>query len=473
MSNANAVLSLSSTSKGLDSTQRLARASALDREIRGLHRRRNGDLARLTERLAQLRESLGYLSLGFASVQDYAKARLGWGAGKVKALLELHGRLPRQPLLAEAFGAGEVDWSKAVLASRAVSREPEREADWLKAAQTLSSRELEARVCGETGEKPRRGRWLELSVEDEISLEEGLRALRTEGLELAPGAAVAELIRRALGGGSTGSTSYRFLLSECVSCKRTTHPAGRGDAFLDPALASRLRCDAEIQDTRQRPSRVSSTIPPSVKNQIQARSKGCCEFPGCTHRGYLEFHHGLGRGRGHDPDFMYHFCAGHHRAPHEGAVRIQGSWSTGVRFLRADGSLIGTAGGERGSPLPDAVSSERPMEDAFAKPGDEEVDPLAAEPKASRESSAAEPKASRESSAAEPKASRESSEAGRLAVKGLVDPLRSQTLALKALRRLELPARRAKSLLHSVLSERPALRTAEPGELVRAVLLRL
>jgi hypothetical protein len=119
VSNANAVLSPSSPSRGLDSAQRLAQASALDREIRGLHRRRNGDLARLTERLAQLRESLGYLSLGFASVQDYAKAQLGWGAGKVKALLELHGRLPRQPCLAEAFGAGEVDWSKAVLASRA------------------------------------------------------------------------------------------------------------------------------------------------------------------------------------------------------------------------------------------------------------------------------------------------------------------------------------------------------------------
>lgn len=108
---------------------------------------------------------------------------------------------------------------------------------------------------------------------------------------------------------------------------------------------------------------------------------------------------------------------------------------------------------------------------------DEEVDPPHGDPKASRESaSEGEPKVSRETprGACEPKASRES--ASGLApptVEGPADPLRAQALALKVLRRLELPARRAKSLLQSVLSEQPALRTAEPGELVRAVLLRL
>ncbi len=344
------VVSLSaSPPRALDSTARLALANALDAEICGLHRRRNQDLARITARLAALRESLGYLSLGFASVQAYAKARVDWGSGKVKSLLELHGRLPRQPLLAAAFEAGEVDWSKAVLASRAVDKEPEREAYWLKAAQTLTNRALEAKVCGRTGEEPRRGRWVEMSAAEEAFVAEGVRALRSEGLDLSLGAALAELTRRALQGGSAGSSRYRFLLSRCVDCDRTTHFTGEEEVPIPPALADPLLCDAEVQDTRKKPARVSRTIPPSVKNEVEARSKGCCEAPGCAIRDHLEFHHLLGRGRGHDPDLILRLCWGHHRAPHTGALRLEGSWSTGVRFSRADGSLIGTIGGPQSS----------------------------------------------------------------------------------------------------------------------------
>jgi hypothetical protein len=335
-----------------------------------------------------------------------------------------------QPLIRSAFEAGEVDWSKAVLASRAAKQEPGREADWLRDAQELSSRELEAKVCGRTGGEPRQGRWLNLTAEDEGVVDEGLRALRTEGLDLEPGAALTELIRRALQGGSVGSSSYRFLLSRCPDCERTTHSTGSEELPVSPEVADRLLCDAEVQDTRREPARVTSTIPPTVKNQILARSKGCCEFPGCTHRGHLEFHHGCGRGGGHDPDVMYHFCSGHHVAPHEGAVRIQGSWNMGVRFLRADGSLIGTVGG------PQAESRDAP---------------LATEPPESRDSA---------------------SQTGPPTAEACADPLQEQALALKVLGKLELPAWQAKSLLLSALTERPALRGARAEDLARAVLLR-
>ena len=61
--------------------------------------------------------------------------------------------MPQQPLLREAFEAGQVDWTKAVLASRAIEQEPEREAYWLKAAQELKSRALEVKVAGKTGRR--------------------------------------------------------------------------------------------------------------------------------------------------------------------------------------------------------------------------------------------------------------------------------------------------------------------------------
>jgi hypothetical protein len=280
----------------------------LDKEICELHRRRNKDRARIVAQLAALKESEGYRSLGFPSLQGYARERLGWGAAKVKALLKLHARLPDRPLLREAFEGGEIDWSKAVLVGRASELEPGREADWLGAARELSSRELEARVGeiggaddGEDAKEPRRASTFELTRLDEATIEAGLNALRSEGLDLDRGAALAELVRRALQGGSVGASGVRFLLDQCVDCKKTTHRTGTGDVRVRPEVAERLRCDSESHDVRVKPARVSSTVPPSVKNEIVARSKGICELPGCTVRGWLEFHHGKGRGAGHDP----------------------------------------------------------------------------------------------------------------------------------------------------------------------------
>ena len=436
----------------LDSSQRLALGKTLDEEICDFHCRRNKDQAQIVDRLAVLKESRAYLSLGFPSIQAYAKQRLGWGAGKVKALLELHARLPRRPLLREAFEAGEVDWSKAVLAARATELEPEREADWLKAAQELSSRELEARVCGKTGEEVRRGRWFELSAWEESVLEAGLAALRSEGLDLKLGPALAELIQRALQGGSVGSSRTRFLLYECVDCGKTTHPTGTEDVPVDPAVAERLRCDTEIQDTRVLPARVTRTIPPSVKNEVLARSKGICEFPGCYLRAYLELHHIEGRGRGHDPDYLLNLCAGHHAAPHDDeAVKIEGSWSTGVRFSRADGSLIGTVGGhvtvdsresrDSASAVETTVMGADSRENCPDTGGTSRVRPVLAD---SREA---------------PK-------------KPLASSAQERHEALSALKTLEFPARQAKLLLRQALAEQPGLRTASAEELVRAVLLR-
>ncbi len=427
----------------MNATQRLAQAKALDEELCALERGRKESLAQMTTRLARMKESRGYLSLGFGSVQAYAWERFEWGAGKVKALLELHGRLPRQPLLREAFEAGQVDWTKAVQASRAIEREPEREAYWLEAAQELKSRALEAEVAGKTGAEVRRGRWIQLTEYQEAVLDAGQTALRSEGLDLEQGAALAELTTRALQGGSVGSSKVRFLLDHCTGCGKTTHPTPEGDVPVDLAVADRLSRGAEFHDVRKKPARVTKTIPPSVQNEVLARSKGICEFPGCTDRAWLDSHHGRGRGRGHDPDFLFKFCRGHHQAPHMGAARTEGSWSKGVRFFRADGTLIGTAGGHDAEQDSCESTNVAPQ---IADPRD--ADPRDADPRD------ADPRDAKVESSAPKKA--------------LVDPSQERD-ALLALKSLELPAPRAKALLRKVLAEQPAARAEE---LVRAVLLR-
>lgn len=46
-------------------------------------------------------------------------------------------------------------------------------------------------------------------------------------------------------------------------------------------------------------------------------------------------------GGDHDPDKLVTVCSAHHRAIHRGLVTIEGSVSTGLRFLHAEGSPYG------------------------------------------------------------------------------------------------------------------------------------
>jgi hypothetical protein len=448
---------------GLDATRRLARARALDDEIRGLHRQRNRGLARILDRLVELHETRGYLALGFAGVKAYARDRLGWGAAKTKSLLQLADRLRGLPLLRNAFETGELDWTKAVLASRAARREPTEERRWLDAALSLDSRALEAKVADRTGEEPRKGRWLSFTPEQEAVLEEGLRALRSEGLDLDLEAGLAEVMRRMLQGGTAGTSRFRVLLVHCPDCRRTEHQAGRERLALRPEAAERVLCDAEVHDTRRKPARVSASIPPSVRNEVQARSGGCCEVPGCRNRAYLEFHHGHGRRAGHDADTIFHLCSQHHTAPHKGALRIKGAWSTGVRFCLADGTLLGIVGGPAAS-----RDTERGQSRGLHRgqhPATEPLDDLGQPCQPSQ-------------------ASGRRSELGRqppggIRWRGSARPrtrgarLTEQDAAFRALRKLELPAREAHALLQRALAEQPELQTASAEVLIRAVLLGL
>jgi hypothetical protein len=43
----------------------------------------------------------------------------------------------------------------------------------------------------------------------------------------------------------------------------------------------------------------------------------------------------------HDPDNLIVACAMHHGALHRGALTVEGAWSTGMKFLHADGSAYG------------------------------------------------------------------------------------------------------------------------------------
>ncbi len=321
---------------------RLAAASALDSQIRALHQRRNEDQARLAQLLLELARSRGYLALGFSSLENYAYTRLSWGWTKVRDLLKLMERLPEMPATREEFMAGRLPWTKAVVVARAVEEAPEEEDRWLAEAQLRSAAELQRLLAAERGEPVRRRVTLELDEEQFALLQEGWRALQSEGLELDRGAATAELVRRALVGGGGGNSAFRILLSHDLESGETRQATRDGAVLLSPEQAGRVACDAELQVPS---GKVTRTIPTHVRNKVRARSQDRCEVPGCGNRVGLEIHHLRGWKRGHHLNDLLHLCSAHHKAQHEGSLRVEGSRPTGLTFRRADGAVLGTVGG--------------------------------------------------------------------------------------------------------------------------------
>nr|PZN21940.1 MAG: hypothetical protein DIU78_16565 [Pseudomonadota bacterium] len=86
--------------------------------------------------------------------------------------------------------------------------------------------------------------------------------------------------------------------------------------------------------------KATQTIAPAVRRHVYHRDRGRCVVPGCNFGGFLDIHHLNPRaeGGGHHPENLVTLCQGHHSLLHTGQLAIEGSPSTGLRFLRADGT---------------------------------------------------------------------------------------------------------------------------------------
>lgn len=131
---------------------------------------------------------------------------------------------------------------------------------------------------------------------------------------------------------------------------------------LSATILERLACDCGVRlavDQRATTldiGRRSRTIPPALRRAIVDRDQGQCRFPGCTHRGRLQVHHGQHWSRGghtKKPNLLL-VCLYHHKVLHEGGWHVTGD---------ADGAL--TFVDPNGRPMPE-VSLPPPKTDATA-----------------------------------------------------------------------------------------------------------
>ena len=141
--------------------------------------------------------------------------------------------------------------------------------------------------------------------------------------------------------------------------------AGRCEIDDGPAIpvetARRFACDCSkveiTEDEQGEPldvGRKTRSIPPALRRALAARDKGCV-FPGCNHKRYVDGHHVEHWADGGETKLsnLATLCRFHHRAVHEGGIKMQrcddGAW----RFTNARGeSLHGCAPGHT-QPLAD------------------------------------------------------------------------------------------------------------------------
>jgi Domain of unknown function (DUF222)/HNH endonuclease len=123
-----------------------------------------------------------------------------------------------------------------------------------------------------------------------------------------------------------------------------------GGPALAPETARRLACDASLVPIIERDGhalsvgRKTRAIPPAIGRAVEARD-GCCRFPGCEHRRFLDKHHIIHWAHGGETDKsnLILLCRHHHRLAHEGQVRVSGNADEIVRFRLRDGTLLESA----------------------------------------------------------------------------------------------------------------------------------
>ena len=148
-----------------------------------------------------------------------------------------------------------------------------------------------------------------------------------------------------------GGEKYQVVVHIDGETLRTGGP-GRYELEQGPWLAvdtaRRIACDASLVEITEDEhghvldiGRKSRTIPASIGRALRARDRGC-QFPGCTHRHFVDGHHIKHWSDGGETrlDNLVQLCRTHHRLIHEGGFSVERTESKELLFTRPDGVVI-------------------------------------------------------------------------------------------------------------------------------------
>jgi len=311
------------------------RARAVKAELHSLFTARRQDLASIAHSLAVMKREQLFAYLGYASVFEYAWDQHRMGKSKVSELIGVSEASQALPRTRAAFDAGALDWTKAREVTKVAT--PDTELAWLQKAETATADELRAERRGEP--VPRR-RVLSLPQEAAAEFDQLVACVKTELGVVADWRAVLELMKRGASGQGSEAPGQRLVITQCGTCGEATRESREGPVRVSPAAVDHARCAGEVHDLREEDNEVKRTVPARIRRRVLDRDRRRCQVPNCRAMAALDVHHEDGWEQGHDPDRMITLCWSHHRARHQGLLRVEGS-APGFRVVLLDGEVLG------------------------------------------------------------------------------------------------------------------------------------
>ena len=125
-----------------------------------------------------------------------------------------------------------------------------------------------------------------------------------------------------------------------------------GRSSLPIESVKRLCCDGSavvITEDKGQPmsvGRKTRVVPRAIERAVRSRDHGCCVFPGCKNRRFLDCHHVEHWSNGGETsvDNLVLLCTKHHTLVHEGGFRIDRDFNDRWMFVRPDGVAVPSIG---------------------------------------------------------------------------------------------------------------------------------
>ena len=344
--------------------------------------------------LAEFHHRRGWEDTGFSSTAEWLAWRIGIKPGSARERVRTALALLDLPQTSDALKNGEVSFAKVRALTRVAT--PESEGELLELARSGSAAMLErvvrsCRTLSRTDEVRaeelrHRSRCLSAFVADDgmvvikgrldpeagallmRAIEAAGDALFKEDSEESPerrrADALGLLAERALGAGFTpeegapvsGSRAERYQVMLHVDRATLAKDGEPGRSELEDGTrvsaetSRRVCCDAGLVEVSRAAEgqilgvgRKTRTVPPSLRRALEVRDRGC-RFPGCGLR-FTDAHHIEHWADGGKTELrnLILLCKRHHRAVHEGGVRVCMDVERRVVFFAPNGRVVAGA----------------------------------------------------------------------------------------------------------------------------------
>ncbi len=357
----------------------------LDQRILSLSKGINAATYELLVMIREFDERAGCYQWGLSTCAEWLAWRCDLSVSTAREKVRVAHALKCLPMIAEAFSAGELSYTKVKALTRVADaiNEAELVAFALRhTAVTVSERCRELRCGSETSigsaerafanrslriRRDRERNMMTVTVDLPIDVGELLekaldKARDDECLEIPDledtswskrqADAFVNVMNGYLAGGN-GAKSDNYLVT--IHVDESALAEGKGRAAVPVESVKRHCCDGSavvMTETREGEplsiGRRSRVIPTSLERAVRARDQHCCVFPGCNNRRFLHCHHVEHWTNGGETrlDNLMLLCSKHHTLVHEGGFTIRKDFLDNWAFFRPDGIAVPGVGYE-------------------------------------------------------------------------------------------------------------------------------